>query len=1487
MFLLRVYINDEIKELEIELGKHYTIGGATEDSIQISVLGIPKHCFNIQVASDKWVISSSNKNYYNIFKKRTLQFGFEEVLVLDERRKFAVTVYQKADDSIYNIDISKFNELLVGRNSICNIVIDSKHISGKHLRFYHKDSCLCFEDLGSSNGTYLNNRKVTSGILNKDDILSIGFSSIILINNTFTIFGNSIVNINIMQERALQGINNISEPYPWLFKQSPRLKEKITFKDIELQSPVNIGGKPEISWLTVLLMPTLTVAVMLGICFFVTNVMTMLYFSVPMTLIGALMSVVRYRGEKKKYSAKEQKRINSYNKYLEEQIVDIENLLSEQRRILNNDNPAMAQCVDIALGPARTLWDRKYSDTDFMNLRVGSGKIPGAAQIKIPKQMISLEDDRLAAQPNQIANKYAEVDNCPIVIDLANYSSCGIIGNRQKCITLGKNLVVQASVHHSYSDLRIVVICDESESKEWNFIRWLPHIYDNARVRRYFADNQEQSKSLLDRLDDILKQREQFNISSENNVYQLPFYLFICASKVLTSTHPIMKRIAVSRQLLSTGAIFLFDRITDLPKDCYYIAELNDKNNVLYTKENIAIKQYFDLDVVSVERYEKFARYLAPLRIEANDNNIGLPLTVSFLQGYNARLPQMLNVEQLWHNALPERSMAVPIGVRSNGEPFYFDIHEKYSGPHGLVAGMTGSGKSEMVQSWILSMAVHFPPDAVSFVLIDFKGTGLLLPFRNLPHLAGAISDLDTSIERNLIALENELTRRKALLDKYQVSNITAYLKLLHEGRAEESLSYLFVVIDEFAEFKARFPNFMQIVNRIFAVGRTLGIHVLLLTQKPANVVDDKMNANTRFRWCLKVANSADSKDMLKHADAAKITNPGRAFVQVGEDEIFEEIQSYWSGAPYNPYRDLSMQRESKVSIVNLYGERICYEPEKTTGYRAEKNEIDVIVEYLHNYAVQNNIAQARAIWSPRLPETVYLRNILQLAFDGEKWSQSDNTLQPVIGLIDNPTLQSQYPLRLNLSDEGHYVIYGAPGSGKTTLLYTTIMSLALAYTPETVNMYLMDFGGGSLSSFRNLPHVGDVAVGGRDDEKIIKMTDMLLKELEYRKKLLADIGLANIASYHKATGDTLPYIILIVDNFAPLLDLYPDLDIFFQTFTRDGGSFGMYLIATAGAQNAVAYKISQNIKSAITLRMPDKNDYAVLLGRTNGLEPENLPGRGLVRGEKPLEFQTALPADGENEVERIANIHTLIELMNNKWTGKKARPVPIMPERIHLTDYSVEGIFLGLTRKDMSICSIDILQEQFMLLSALTNYTDIWRFICRQTVVTVCPEKIIVFGNSLTGQTDSLTPEKFDKAIADLMPILQQRKDMYKGLSLPVDVYPEILIIIDDLLSCFEQVSNETIRRLTSIVNLGKGLNVILLVAGKNNELTKLYHGGDSLIMNLVKCAISLLIGGSVQAHGIFASDLSFVESTTELSLGDCCLIRQGKAEKIKFAEE
>lgn len=1479
--LLRIYMGDALFEQELELHKIYRVGSKKNSDILLPELELD---FTVEANEKTWHGDSKDKNLHLAFESGADR-AFQKIVVLNEEKKVAVSVYQSGPENSRSIDVSNEDTISIGRSSTCDIVLGDHQVSGHHLEIYRQGNRWGFKDNGSSNGTYLNNHKTESGLLSESDILTIGFCHLIITNTSLTIMAMCSTSSNLAHNREVQGIASPEDPYPFSFKKSPRLKEIIPNDTFDLQSPPNIGGKPTISWVNVLLPPFLTVGVMLAICFFVTNTMTMLYFSAPMTLIGVFMSVIRYRGEKKKYFATQQLRLEKYDTYLDEQIAKIEQCIKEQRRILTEDAPSVQQCVHLVEGPDRKLWDRRLGDADFLTLRLGTGIVPAAITIRHAKKMLSLEEDALADRPTQIAEKYSEVADCPITIDFGRYSTCGIIGDRQACIALGKNLIIQATAHHSNDDLRIVVLCDADETEEWAFSRWLPHLFDDTRSQRFIANSPIHQKKLLDRLEEILAQRWVDIFEDKQETHKngaRPFYLFICAS-VSASSHTIMRYLTANDDRLGVGAVFLFDRIENLPKESFYIVDLSAKPYQVYEREQASEKKNFSLDYLASEQYERYARLMAPLRIEGEGGKTELPTSISFLQGYQAQRPQMLGLEKYWHNAAPEEGMAVPIGVRETGESFQFDIHEKHHGPHGLIAGMTGSGKSEMVQSWILSMAVHFPPEAASFVLIDFKGTGLLLPLKNLPHLAGSISDLDTSIGRNLIALENELTRRKSLLDQHQVNNISAYRRLLSQGKASEPFPYLFLVIDEFAEFKVRFPDFMQVVNRVFAIGRTLGVHIILLTQKPASVVDDKMMANTRFRWCLKVASSADSRDMLHHPDAAKITNPGRAFIQVGEDEVYEEIQSFWSGAPYNPYRNLSMQRENKVSVVDLYGNRLCYEPEKTTGYRSEKNEIDAIVEYIDDYCRKNQVPRARAIWTLKLPEQLQLKDVLQIAFDGEKWSETGLKLRVTVGLLDDPRSQSQYPFYFNLSEDGHIAIYGAPGSGKTTLLHTVAMSIALSYPPDAVHIYMMDFGGGSLNLFRDIPHVGGVAVAG-DDERMLKLADMLTAELKRRRKEIASLGFVSAQSYREATGKDMPYIVLLLDNFVPVLEMYPDLESVLLNIVREGAACDIYMVISSGGPNTIPYRISQNIKASVALHLADSMDYAGIVGKTNGLEPENYPGRGLVRGNPPLEFQVALPAVGKNETERIASIRALIKLMNEKWVGERVGGIPMMPKQVHASDYPCKDIFLGLAYQDIQPVTVDQHSYPFILISQAGTCNDAMTLITQQILEKVEPATIIL--SDALPELELPVTQDMDIALKELMPELQHRKDSLTDSGLDPKKYPYIALLIPNLGTTFDKVSNESMKRLNSIVVLGERLNVILIVQGLAEDINRLYNAGDAFTNSLVRQASALLVGGKASVHRAIPANLSLTEQNMCLEAGQGYWVKNGKIIKIKLLQ-
>lgn len=1491
--IFRIYQNSDLTERELNESDSFTLGSGKKDTVCLENAGLGKKQISFTKTENGWQWKSAQPAYLHGKPVASGVLKSGEILLIDQAQRLAVTMIERTPDDTQIIDLSGQSRVSIGRSSECDIVVASHQISGKHLELCRSAEGWIAQDLGSSNGTYCNGKLIREKTLQPGDFLDIGPCRLILTGDHLSVDYKGAVKSNFSCGQVERTAEKPEDPYPCQFHRSPRLLEDVPSETIEFQDAPSIGGKPEVHWAGIIIQPLAMIGITAAVSFFMGGPLTMLYFSAPMTLVSLVMSVMNYRRQIKNYRNMEQLRLQKYDEYLDEQEERIRQLQGEQRRILMTTHPTTADCLAIAAEPARRLWERRRRDRDFMELRVGEGSLDSCVAFQIPHHGLSLVEDDQAGRAGELAKKYEKVSRCPITCPLGRFPTCGVIGDRSAALAVTRNMLVQAATHHSYEDLRMVLLCKDDELAQWSFVKWLPHIYDDTRSQRYIADSAESARRVLSSVMEIVSARSIGESRDRETLPDGPHFLFVCADKDLIERHPISQYLTANDPSLGVSAIFLYDELDHLPKECMTILEMQGHKGCIYQRENASVRIPFAVDPVREELYDSFARALAPIRIELTGGMGTLPSTLSFMQGYRMRRPEELNLAAKWEQARPEKSMAVPIGVQAGNEPFYFDIHEKKSGPHGLVAGMTGSGKSEMVQSWILSMALAFPPEAVSFVLIDFKGTGLILPFRNLPHLAGTISDLDTTITRNLIALANELTRRKALLDEAGVSNITGYLKLYREGKVTTPLSYLFLIIDEFAEFKVQFPDFMQVINRVFAIGRTLGVHIILLTQKPGSVVDDKMSANTRFRWCLKVASSADSNEMLHHTDAARITNPGRAYVQVGEDEIYTEIQSYWSGAPYNPNRELSHSRQEKLSVVDLYGFRKSYEPEKTTGFRAEKNEIDAIVEYLDAYTRKNEISRARNIWTSKLPGKIELPELLHIAFDGEHWGDNAG-LAPVVGMLDNPRTQSQYPMHLDLLESGHTVIYGAPGSGKTTFLQTLILSAALSYSPQVVSMYLLDFGGGSLNLFRDLPHVGAVA-HDHEEERVMKICRLISDELGERKDRFSQLGIVSMDAYREATGVQLPYLILIVDNFGPVLNLYPDLDEFFQILTREGSGYGIYLVATANSENAVSFRISQNITGGVALRMQDRSDYNSIVGRTDGLEPENLPGRGLCRGKPPLEFQTALPVPGESENQRVAQVRQLAELMDRKWDGPRPKKVPVLPKRVLAQDWTTEGLLAGLDRETVEPVSYDLEARQFLMISSHGSAQG-W-----QLLQALTDQLLDRFSNDSLALYDPgsiLSPyktrcseymtaaDRFDSYIADLMPVLQKRKEQAEtpeGIQWLAE-QPEIIIVIGDHKRCFDLASNETMRRLSSIISLGKGLKVCLVILSVSGEREELR--GDMFTINLNNKADVLMVDGSFRSHGLFDSQLDYSQSGEDLPEGDAWLLMDGQARRIKAVE-
>ncbi|SES16260.1 FtsK/SpoIIIE domain-containing protein, partial [Lachnobacterium bovis] len=334
-----------------------------------------------------------------------------------------------------------------------------------------------------------------------------------------------------------------------------------------------------------------------------------------------------------------------------------------------------------------------------------------------------------------------------------------------------------------------------------------------------------------------------------------------------------------------------------------------------------------------------------------------IPESVTFFDMYKVKKPQDFDSRNRWSQNQSHKTLAVPLGLRAEDDIVSLNLHEKAHGPHGLVAGTTGSGKSEIVQSYILSLALNFHPYEVGFLLIDYKGGGMANLFKNLPHLLGTITNLDKAESmRAMASIHSELLRRQQIFSECGVNHINGYNKLFKEGKVKEPLPHLFMISDEFAELKSEQPDFMAELVSTARIGRSLGIHLILATQKPSGVVDDQIWSNSRFKLCLKVADTNDSKEMLKTPDAASITQAGRAYLQVGNNEIYELFQSAWSGAKYDPNIDAneekSQKEDNRVYLINEKGQgELINKDLSSTGSDDENKtvitQLDATVNYL------------------------------------------------------------------------------------------------------------------------------------------------------------------------------------------------------------------------------------------------------------------------------------------------------------------------------------------------------------------------------------------------------------------------------------------------------------------------------------------------------------------------------------------------------------
>ena len=728
---------------------------------------------------------------------------------------------------------------------------------------------------------------------------------------------------------------------------------------------------------------------------------------------------------------------------------------------------------------------------------------------------------------------------------------------------------------------------------------------------------------------------------------------------------------------LGCSLIFVQDVMSSLSENIKTVVNIKDRNTgQLVMEEGILREIDFRLEHFP-EGYDKerIARTLAPLNHLQNLKS-SIPDTVTFMEMYGAETFSDLQVLQKWQQNAPYKSLAVPIGLRGKEDLVYLNLHEKAHGPHGLIAGTTGSGKSETIQSYILSLAVNFHPHDVAFLLIDYKGGGMANLFKNLPHLLGTITNLDGAQSmRALASINAEIHRRERLFREFEVNHINQYQKKFKNGEATEPLPHLFLISDEFAELKVNQPDFIKELVSIARVGRSLGVHLILATQKPSGVVDDQIWSNSRFKLALKVADRTDSMEMLKTPDAAEITQTGRAYLQVGNNEVYELFQSAWSGADYQPDKDEMGIEDHTIYLINDLGQYEVLNQDLSGLDLAEDikevpTELEAIVSQIQLLTESQQIPPVPQPWLPPLKERMTLQELEPIQ-PQEAWEQK-KPVSVLLGMADIPQAQKQEPVSVNLSKDGHILLYGSPGTGKTTFLQSAAMDLARKFSPKDVTLYLMDFGTNGLAPLGQLPQVADTMLLDQT-EKIAKFVRIMERELNRRKKLLSDYGVGTLELYRQASGQQEPAIVILLDSYESMKEEAYEADLFklLVRISREGLSIGVHLLVTAGRQSNLRAQFYANFKHQLSLPQNDVGEVRSIVGSTPLAKTmEDIKGRALMKRDEVDVIQLALPVAGANDAQVLNNLRQEVASLQEAWTGQRPSAIPMVPEELTEADF-------------------------------------------------------------------------------------------------------------------------------------------------------------------------------------------------------------------------
>jgi DNA segregation ATPase FtsK/SpoIIIE, S-DNA-T family len=1280
----------------------------------------------------------------------------------------------------------------VGRFPDCEVVLVDPAVSGQHLAIHVGGGEVVVEDIGSSNGTTLDGAPLKG--------------------RTSLVPGQRVrVGDTILEVRPPAPADAVVHPHAGAYelRRPPRLLRP------RLDAVVTWPAEPTPPGRQIFPIASAAAPIVMGgVLYFVLHDVIVLLMIGLSPIMMAVNTMTSRRGGKARY------RVNLAE--YEAELVQVNEELTARiatECVLRRDaSPDPATVGALAAGPRRRLWERRRSHEDFLELRLGLADLPSTVR---------------RVQASAFANQSLEpavAPTVPAVISLAETGILGLSGPSGPVTATASSLVAQLACFSGPSDVQIVVLAGDRPDAEsrWGWTRWLPHLRSVDPSGPVAIGTTPET--VTGRVSEIVELIEHRRAAAEDHRGRLQSTDWARIVVVLDPAYD-LRRIGGVDVILKYGpgvdvfALCIEDAESYLPPECRAVLAVDERGTAVLHQSGQPDVAPIALDLVTPAWAETLARRLAPLRDpEAVTSGGTIPTSV--------RLVDLLDFETLDADAVlgkwraEGRTTSAIVGVGLDG-PIRLDL--KADGPHGLVAGTTGAGKSEFLQTLVAALATGNRHDALNFLLVDYKGGSAFRGCADLPHTVGVVTDLDGHLtERALASLAAELKRREELLAKGGAKDIDDYVDM---GEPAGSLPRLLIVIDEFAGLVAELPEFVHGLVGIAQRGRSLGIHLILATQRPSGVVSPEIRANTNLRVALRVTSPAESVDIIDAPEAARITpaTPGRAYAMTGHSAL-TAFQSARVGGRAAP---AETQQGPEVALVDMpwsMAGRVARLARVGAGGEIDPADTDLarLVDVLTEAAARSGIPRQPRPWLPPLPTVLPLGPLL------DDSPPVAGALRAVpIGVVDLPDEQRQERVWYDVESARHLLIGGSAGSGRTMTLRTLAVSLASGLHPDDLWLYAIDCGGGELRRLVDLPHCGAV-VTRTEQDRAVRLLTRLHAEMSRRLEGLAEAGYADVAEQRASAepGERLPYIVVLLDRWEGFMSTFDPVDgghltDLFLDVAREGGAAGIRLVVT-GDRSALIGRMPSMIDERICLNLADRNEYSVA-----GFDARKVPtpmaeGRA-VRTPDTAEMQIAVAGAGVSGTEQSAALGELVA----RWravpaSAEERRPFRVdpLPNEIdsltmdrHLKERpeSPHWAVLGLGGDELAAIGVDLHQAGGFVIAGPRRSG-------RSTTLLSMAESLLAGGCSVLAFCPRVSPLRSLKGRAGVVAVIEgDDPSINEALAVVNQAQGPMVVFVDDAPLLYGASVAELLE---NIAREGPEMGHVMVIAGTADELMRPMRG-------------------------------------------------------------